>query len=281
VSSSWPGTLADVRLRDGLSLRVGELGTGPPLLLVHGFTGAHVAWPELVVNGLGRSFRVIAPDLVGHGKSSRCAAPERFALDEVLRDLEQVLEARGAPRAHWIGYSMGGRITLGACARMPERVASAVLEGSSPGLRDPVERKARREADAALATRLCARGIEEFVDYWTELPLFESQRELAAGVRSRQRAQRLANDPASLAACLQGLGTGTQPSFWDALRGLSMPLLLVHGARDAKFRGLAERMLESLPNAQIASIAGAGHTTHLERPEAFLEAVLRFHADPR
>jgi pimeloyl-ACP methyl ester carboxylesterase len=126
------------------------------------------------------------------------------------------------------------------------------------------ERAARQRSDAALADRIEQIGVEAFAAEWAELPLWEGQPER---VRAAANADRLRNTPGGLAAALRGLGTGALPSLWDRLAELAMPVTLIAGERDAKFREIAERMAERLPDARIELIPGAGHAAHLERPE--------------
>jgi pimeloyl-ACP methyl ester carboxylesterase len=87
-------------------------------------------------------------------------------------------------------------------------------------------------------------------------------------VRGAAHADRLRNSPGGLAAALRGLGTGALPSLWDRLGELPMPVTLVAGERDAKFRAIAERMRSRLPRASVTVVPGAGHAAHLEVPEA-------------
>lgn len=265
-----------VKLRDGRWLAVLEKGTGPPALLVHGFTGSHAAWRPEVVDGLAERLHVLAVDLLGHGGSDRPHDPGRYALAGVVDDLCEVLDAYDVPRAAWIGYSMGGRIALGAGVLQPERVESLVLEGTSPGLASEAERTQRRTADAALAAQLELGGIEAFVDAWMRQPLFATQSRLPARLRAAQREGRMRNDPRALAACLRGLGTGAQPSFWEQLSALASPALLIAGALDEKFRTLAAHMASLLPHARLAVIEDAGHAVNLEHPKAYVEAVRAF-----
>lgn len=271
-----------VRMRDGRSLAVLEQGSGATALLVHGFTGSHAAWRSEVIDGLAEHRRVLAVDLIGHGASDRPHEPARYALGAVVDDLCDVLDAFGVPSATWIGYSMGGRIALGAGVLQPERVASLVLEGSSPGLETEAERTQRRAADGTLAAQLELGGLETFVDAWMGQPLFASQSRLPARLRAAQREARLRNDPRALAACLRGLGTGVQPSFWESLPTLDRPALLIAGALDEKFRMLAGRMAAALPHPRLAIVEGAGHAVSLESPKAYLEAVRAFlNANPQ
>ncbi|MGH7541218.1 MAG: 2-succinyl-6-hydroxy-2,4-cyclohexadiene-1-carboxylate synthase [Gemmatimonadota bacterium] len=257
-------------------LHVSLRGAGEPLLLLHGFTGSGAAWGERTLRGLAATHRVLAVDLPGHGRSDDCADPRRYAMEEVLADLERVLDAEGIDRAAWVGYSMGGRIALAAAVRRPERVGRLVLESASPGLETEEERAARRRSDAAVAARIEREGIEAFVDYWTDRPLFATQRRLPHDVRAAVRRGRLANRPDALAACLRGLGAGSQPSFWPALPGVRAPTLLLVGSDDAKFREIGERMRDALPETRLTLVPRAGHAIHLEKPTAWLEAVTGF-----
>lgn len=262
-----------ITVRGGLALRAVERGEGPPILLIHGFTGSIDAWGDRILGGLAETHRVIAVDLPGHGRSDAPTEPAPYALGEVVAALAELLGEMGAPRAHWIGYSMGGRIALGAALLAPERVDRLVLEGASPGLEDEDERKARREQDEALAKRLEREGIAPFVDAWAELPLFETQRRLPEAVRAAQKERRLRNDPAALAACLRGLGTGVQPSFWDRLGDVRARTLLVTGEEDGKFTDVAEQMARRIPECRQVVVPGVGHAVHLEASGAWLEAV--------
>ena len=265
-----------VPLRDGESLAIHDAGRGRPALLVHGFTGSAAAWGEDLLAALAAELRVIAMDLLGHGASSRPGRPERYALAEQVADLCEVLDACGVRDALWIGYSMGGRIALAAACLRPERVAGLVLEGASPGLREPAERAARIASDAALAERLLRDGIGPFVDGWMAQPLFATQRRIGAARLAAERERRLRGDPRALAACLRGAGTGAQPPLWDRLAGIRAPALLLAGDEDEKFRELAATMARALPSALAQTIPGAGHATHLERPDAFTRAVRGF-----
>lgn len=229
----------------------------PALVLLHGFTQTRQSWRRTVLAlGAGR-YRALVPDLPGHGQAVhrtasfdactayvRALAPDRFTL---------------------AGYSMGGRVALHAALQLQPQLDRLVLVGASPGLADPAEREARRAADAALAARIEAIGIEDFAREWGAQPLFAGQPERVAAAA---HADRLRNRPAGLAAALRGLGTGVMEPLWDRLGELTLPVTLVVGERDAKFREIAERMAERLPAARLVVIPGAGHAAHLEQPEA-------------
>src|SRR5690625_6877126 len=75
-------------------------------------------------------------------------------------------------KIHLLGYSMGGRTSLSFANYYPEKINSLILESASPGIADPFERQRRKEADKALAEKILIEGVEAFVDYWEDLPLF-------------------------------------------------------------------------------------------------------------
>jgi len=265
-----------VTLRDGLRLHVLLQGEGEPLLLLHGFTGSVEAWGRELLRGLAQAHRVVAVDLLGHGASDRSSDPQRYRMEEILRDLGQVLDALEIEQARWLGYSMGGRIALAGAVLRPARVSCLILESASPGLPGENERRARRRADEALAEGILRGGMDAFVDHWMGLPLFATQGKLPPKIRDANRERRLRNHPESLAACLRGLGTGAQSSFWEDLPKLRVPTLLLAGEEDQKFTQIARRMAEVIPGAELRLIPLSGHSIHLENPFAWLAAVRTF-----
>ncbi len=182
------------------------------------------------------------------------------SLSAVIADLDTAAPARFTLG----GYSMGGRIALHVALARPERVARLILIGASPGLAEPQERAARRAADAALADEIEAGTLEAFARRWAQTPVLAG---LPAAVAEEVRADRLRCTPAGLAAALRGLGTGTLPSLWDRLGTLALPVTLMVGERDEKFRAIATEMAARLPAAELAVVSAVGHAVHLEAPE--------------
>jgi 2-succinyl-6-hydroxy-2,4-cyclohexadiene-1-carboxylate synthase len=257
-------------------IRVVESGEGSPVLLIHGFTGSIEAWGSSIREGLARRHRVLAVDLPGHGESASPLDPERYRIERLVDDLASVLDTRGIGEADWVGYSMGGRIALAAAVLRPERVGRLVLESASPGIANERARERRVRQDELLARRLETLGIQWFVDYWMGLPLFATQERLPPAVIAAERRRRLRNDPRALAAVLRGVGTGSQPSFWDDLGSVTGPVLLLTGSLDARYEELAGRMQELLPRGLHRSAPRVGHTVHLEDPGRWLEEVVPF-----
>lgn len=263
-----------VQLAD-ITLNVEQSGTGPALLLLHGFTGSAAAWHNHIAR-LAPHFRTIAPDLIGHGYSDAPSDPDRYTVERCGIDLLALLDALEVERAAVLGYSMGGRVALRLAATAPERVCALILESSSPGLTDAAEQRARVTADEALAEAIDRDGLVAFIDRWERLPLFSSQAALPEETRARLRAQRLQNNPRGLANSLRGMGVGRQTPLWDRLALVDMPTLLITGELDPKYCAIAQQMVAALPNAALASVPNAGHTVHLEQSQAFTEHVLGF-----
>jgi 2-succinyl-6-hydroxy-2,4-cyclohexadiene-1-carboxylate synthase len=233
------------------------------IVLLHGFTHTGASWDPVVAE-LGARYRVIAPDIRGHGSASRI---EPVSLEGVVDDLRRL------EPAVLCGYSMGARLALHAALELPS-VQRLVLIGGSPGLADRDERAARRAADAALADELGALSIEQVADRWAaETAVLAGQ---PAAVAAAARKDRLRNTPTGLARALRGLGTGTLPPLWDRLGEITVPVTLIVGERDAKFRSIAQQMAPRFgSHAEIVIVAGAGHAVHLEAPAAIASAIPR------
>lgn len=259
----------------GVRLRVLEEGEGPPLLVLHGFTGDAESMASVAL-GLRDRFRVLRVELVGHGESDAPDAPGAYAMEACVTQLLALIDALGLERPHLLGYSMGGRTALATVVADPDRFASLVLIGATAGLADPKLRAERVAADRALADRIEGEGLEAFVDAWMALPLFASQARLGEAALARAREGRLRNRPHGLAQSLRGMGAGAQPPLHERLGRVTCPVLLVVGDEDEKFEAIAAELAADLPNARRAVLPEAGHAAHLEAPESFAEVVGEF-----
>jgi 2-succinyl-6-hydroxy-2,4-cyclohexadiene-1-carboxylate synthase len=228
-------------------------------VLAHGFTQTARCWGPVAAD-LAVDHELVAVDLPGHGGAAAVAADLWAAADQL---------AVTGGRATYLGYSLGARLCLHLAVARPELVERLVLVGGTAGIDQPDQRAQRRAADEVLARRVEAVGVARFVDEWLAGPLFATLSEAAAC-----RPQRLANTPAGLASSLRLAGTGTQEPLWGRLGHLEVPVLVVAGADDLRFRALGERLADAIgPSAEVAWIPAAGHSAHLERPAAFLAAL--------
>jgi 2-succinyl-6-hydroxy-2,4-cyclohexadiene-1-carboxylate synthase len=233
-------------------------GAGPPIVLVHGFTQTGNSWAH-VAGCLAARHTVIRVDLPGHGDSGGVRADLPSAAD---------LLGRTGGRATYVGYSMGGRVSLQLAVTRPDLVARLVLVSATAGIEDATERESRRAADEALARSIERDGVDAFLDQWLSLPLFATLPPDSAGLAERRR-----NTADGLASSLRLAGAGTQDPLWARLGELAMPVLLVAGSQDAKYVAIAERMARLIPAATLEVLAHAGHAVHLEQPDEFVRAL--------
>lgn len=239
-------------------------GSGPRLVLVHGFTQTGRSMEPLATALSG--YELVRPDLPGHGRSP---APEG--------DLWSAASALGASfgTSAYLGYSLGGRVCLHLALLNPALVTRLVLVSTTAGIRDERGRDVRRRADEELASRLLEGGdatLPGFLEEWLQRPLFSTLERTTADMDSR-----LENSAAGLASSLRHHGTGLQAPLWDRLSELEMPVLVVAGSRDERFAAVGRAMADAIgSNARFALIDGAGHSVPLERPKELASLVAPF-----
>jgi 2-succinyl-6-hydroxy-2,4-cyclohexadiene-1-carboxylate synthase len=249
-----------------------QAGRGAPLLLLHGFTGSSQTWQSLM-KVWSHQFHVISIDLPGHGKT---VMNEPFSMESFCLDLTKILATLKLKKVHLLGYSMGGRTALSFTILYPEYVQSLILESASPGLKTEDERQLRIQQDKKLINMLKQKGIEAFVQHWENIPLFASQKKLTKEVQNQLRQKRLQQKTTGLIQSLTFMGTGIQPSWWDKLKEITIPTLLMAGEIDQKFININKEMYKLMPNATLEVVPKAGHTIHVEVPEKFVKIVSDF-----
>jgi 2-succinyl-6-hydroxy-2,4-cyclohexadiene-1-carboxylate synthase len=243
-------------------------GAGPKrALFLHGFTGSCYSFDHLEPL-VGDLVRAEVVELPGHHEADTGFKDFTAVIDALASRLDGPMTV--------IGYSQGARVSLALAARHPALVERLVLESGSPGLHRRHDRAVRRRADESLASLIETEGVESFIAFWEQLPLFSGLRALPADVQARLRERRVSHSPAGLAAALRLLGQGAQPDLWPALPTLRVPTLLLTGASDAKYTRLARRMAAELPLAWRVAFRGVGHAPHLEVPQAWAAEVRAF-----
>lgn len=228
---------------------------GANVVFVHGFTQTGASWgPVSTLVSTLVSASLLTPGVPGDADFVAVAR----ALDE------------GA--ATYVGYSQGGRLCLQLALDRPDVVHRLVLVSASPGIADPAERAARLDADERLAQEIERDGVDAFLERWLAQPLFATLPRDRAGIDER----RVGNTVEHLTYQLRVLGQGTQPSNWDRLGELRMPVLLIVGALDTKYVDIAQRMAARITDARVEVIDGAGHACHLEQPERVAHLLASF-----
>lgn len=241
-----------------------------PLLLIHGFAQTAQSW-QSVIEIIADRRQTHAIELPGHGATALNVGQP--SVENVRAFLVAELDRIGSERAVIWGYSQGARCALDLALSSPRRVAALILESGTAGIEDAIARADRRSRDNALASRLEAGTIDQFVDLWEQIPALTGQ---SAELIAAQRAGRLSHDPRALAAALRGIGQAAYEPMWDRLPLISVPALVLSGERDKIYSALATRIAAQIPGAVHKTITGAGHSVHLEVPNATVDAVTEF-----
>lgn len=250
----------------------------PPILFLHGFMGSCDDWVE-VMECLSDRPRCIAVDLPGHGQTQMlndAADPNHpaFQMAPTAQALMNMLEQLSISVCDLVGYSMGGRLALYLAIYYPNRIRRLVLESASAGLATESEREARRQHDASLAQQLTTERLESFLQRWYRQPLFASLSRHPSFTPIWQR--RLRNRPEALARSLRHMGTGQQPSLWNAIRHHAIPTLVLVGENDAKFRAIAAAMCDRCVAMTSVVVPGCAHTIHGEQLAQFVALIHQF-----
>lgn len=242
------------------------------IIMFHGFTGTKNTWNPLA-NQLKKKDHLLLIDLPGHGQT---IGNEAITMDLFAADIAHFMEEKKLGKAIFLGYSLGGRTALSFAQYYPEKVQALILESASAGLQTEEERQLRVKSDEQLANKLLEDGIETFVDFWQDIPLFDSQKRLNERTKQAIREERMNQQEMGLAQSLRHMGTGKQPSWWDQLSNLTVPVLFITGSLDKKFVALNEQMAEQTQEGKHIIVPDAGHAVHIEKPAYFTQVVEQF-----
>lgn len=262
-------------LADGRTLAYRESGQGHALVLLHGWAMSSAVFSEML-DGLAESYRVLAPDLPGHGCSSD---PEAFGLDECAADIIQWLDALEIERFMLGGWSLGGQIALRLVNRITLRIERLLLMATTPkftlsddwvhglpetqvrGLKRNVQRAPEKTFGDFFARQFCTNEVSP-----------QRYREIIAFA---VRAGRLP----TLATALAGLDTLQAADLREEVSTIGCPALIVHGSEDPITPVGAGRFLAStIPAARLCELPRAGHAPFLSRPDVIVPLCREFFA---
>lgn len=249
----------------GRSLFYEVHGAGDPILLVHGFPLSGELWRPLVPI-LGKTFKLIIPDLRGLGRSDASAEVTMAGFaDDLAALLQHLDETRPVVL---VGMSMGGYIAFEFCRRHRHRVRALVLTNTR-AVADSPEGLADRREMAGLASREGSAAVGRAM-----LPRLFGPRASTA-LRARWLEIMAATRPEGIVAALGAMAQ--RPDSFPTLASMTCPVLIVAGEDDILTPpGDARRMHETAPCSRLEIIPGAGHMSPVERPEPFLAVLGRF-----
>jgi pimeloyl-ACP methyl ester carboxylesterase len=252
----------------GLTIFFEELGSGPTVVLGHSFLCSRAMWREQLPL-LSRRFRVITPDLRGHGKSGRVDHP--FSLYDAVSDVIAVLDILGIDRAVWCGLSIGGMVALRAALSHPQRVSGLMLLDTDAGAESSL-RKLKYRA-MGVGARLV--GLKPFLPSVARLMFGTTTRRHNRALVQEWKAEFSALHVGSVLHVLEALLQ--RDSVLPHLEQITVPALILVGEEDASLPpAFSERMHARLPNSTLVRIPAAGHLSALEQPGLVTDAMLRF-----
>jgi YbgC/YbaW family acyl-CoA thioester hydrolase len=252
---------------NGVRLAVDQrgVGTGPPVLFIHGFPLDHTIW-EHQLDGL-TGFHRIAPDLRGMGKSE---APDLgYSMSIYAEDLVGILDAIGISRVVLCGLSLGGYIAFEFLRRWRERVSGLILMDTRPEADSAEGRKARE----GLIARVREQGPIAAAE--AMLPRFFTA-QVSPQIIERVRTMIMEIPVAGLVGALTAMRE--RPDSTAMLSGLTgIPTLVMVGAEDMITPpGIAQSMANAIPGARLMEIPGSGHLPCVEQPVPTTRAILKF-----
>lgn len=255
-----------VRIGPAPHLAADVAGSGSLLIFLHGVGGGRRNWARQVAT-FGQNFTAVAIDLRGYGDSEDYDAS--LAFTDFADDVVRVIDHFGQCAAHICGLSMGGRIALDLVARYPQRVLSLTLADTSAGSKETQD-PARIEAFLAARRKPLLEGQ-------TPAQLAPVLVETLVGPNAT--AEQRTELTASLAALhtdsyLKTLEAVTRFTGFPDFADIAVPVQVITGSEDRVAPPhIARAMAAAIPSARFAEIAGAGHISNVEAPEAF-DAIL-------
>jgi pimeloyl-ACP methyl ester carboxylesterase len=254
---------------DGLRIHYAEAGAGPALVLLHGLSATHENW-EYTIPAFAERWRVIAPDLPGHGRSEKPDAP--YTIDFHAGVIRSLGRALGISEAVVIGNSLGGQIAVELGLSYPRWTRALVLAAPAGGFGAPVQALGWL-IGAAARPPLLRIALPLALDrslYDASLPASETRRRILAERLAHADYPHFAR--AVTRSLLGSIAAGRQP-----LERLRQPTLLVWGRNDRMVAlSGSQRLMRMVPHARLTVIERCGHLPMIEQPEQFNRAVADF-----
>jgi pimeloyl-ACP methyl ester carboxylesterase len=243
--------------RDGVKLHYEVHGSGPPLLLTHGYSSTSAMW-QGQVEALSKHHTLILWDMRGHGRSDYPADPAAYSETLTVKDMAALLDEADAGSAIIGGLSLGGYMSLAFHRAYPQRVRALLIIDTGPGFKKDDARDAWNRRAHETGDRFEREGLE------------------VLKFASPERSGVVHRDASGLARAARGMLTQRDAGVIETLPHIKVPALVVVGADDRPFLAASDYMAAKIPGAQKVVIPAAGHAVNIDQPQAFIEAVLPF-----
>lgn len=242
--------------RSGVKIYYEDHGTGPAVLLSHGYTSSVRMWNSQV-KALKDRYRVITWDMRGHGESDSPPDQSEYSEAKTVEDMAAVLDACNLERAIIGGFSLGGYMSLAFNLARPKRVKALMLFDTGPGYKNPRAREAWNETSEKRALDLETKGLDA----------------LGSSDEVRVSTHRSAE---GLARATRGMLAQFDSRIIESLETISVPTLVLVGADDTPFLGASDYMSAKIPGAVRVTIPNAGHAANIHQPALFNRAMEEF-----
>src|SRR4029453_2557772 len=253
---------------NNIQLAYEDQGDGPAVVLIHGYPFNLSMGGEQVVP-LSIDYRIITPDLRGHGDSE--VSPATTTMNQMAQDVAALMDVLGIRHATIGGLSMGGYVALAFYDLFPNR-ADRLLLADTRAQADTDEGKTAR---AEQAKKILAEGMAGIVD--TMLPKLLSPATVSKnpGIVKRVREMMLQTNPEGAAAALRGMAEREDQT--ERLSRIKVPTLIIVGGQDPITPVAdSEKMHGKIAGAKLVIIENASHVSNIEQPEQFNHAVKEF-----
>ncbi|MCH8813644.1 MAG: alpha/beta fold hydrolase [Chloroflexi bacterium] len=243
--------------RSSVRIYYEDNGSGPPILLSHGYGATSAMWGGQVAEFADR-YRLITWDMLGHGESDSPADATLYSEAETLADMAAILDEVKVSKAVVGGLSLGGYMSLAFHRTHPERVHGLLLFDTGPGYRNPDGREAWNDRAERRALSFEKNGLASVEKGGQEVRM------------SRHRSAQ------GLAHSARGMLKQFDSSVIDSMAEIGVPTLVLIGERDTPFIAATDFMAAKIPGATKVVIPDAGHAANIDQPKKFNEAVATF-----
>jgi pimeloyl-ACP methyl ester carboxylesterase len=243
--------------RNGVKIYYEVHGSGPALLLTHGYSSTSAMW-QRQIEALSRHHQLVLWDMRGHGQSDYPDDDAAYSEALTVADMAALLDAVGAGTAIVGGLSLGGYMSLAFHRAHPDRVRALLIIDTGPGFKKDDAREAWNKRAHETGERFEREGLAVLKSL------------------SRERSTVSHRDASGLARAARGMLTQRDARVIESLPGIRVPSLVVVGADDTPFLAAADYMAAKIPGATKVVIPAAGHAVNIDQPQAFIEAVLPF-----
>jgi pimeloyl-ACP methyl ester carboxylesterase len=253
----------------GIEIAYDDLGSGPAVVLLHGYPFNRTMWREQVA-ALKDDYRVITPDLRGLGESS-AGEESQASIDGMAEDLAALLDELEMKRVVLGGLSMGGYVAFAFYRRFSRRVRALVLADTRPQADTQEGRRGREEQ----AQKILKEGMKSIADGFLEKVLTPATLSEKSGIKERVHEMILTTKPEGAAAALRAMAVRRDQT--DLLPEIIAPTLIIVGSEDKLTpRAEAALMHSEIAGSRLEVIEGASHLSNLEQPVEFNRALKSF-----